>query len=639
MCGIGGVLSSTAFDSANVGAAMMNRLTHRGPDDYGVLQWRRGHAPHVSRLFDREYYANLTLVHRRLSILDLSTRGWQPMISPTRQKFLVYNGEIYNYLELKTELTSLGYHFSSQTDTEVLLRAYEAWGMRCLRRLEGMFAFALVDLSTDTLVLARDQFGIKPLYYHCDGDRLAFASEMGALLTAIDGQRRANLRAVYDYMRFGLVGHRPETFFEDVLELPAAHYVQVSLRTPGVAHPVRYWDVPRETIDISLADAVREVKERFLINVERHLRSDRRVGAAVSGGIDSSSIVMCMRHIGGTDLDLHGVTFIAGDERLSEERWVDMVGDSSRATVHKVRPNPHELVNDLPRLARSQGEPFVSTSIYAQYRVFEEASRRGLTVMLDGQGADELFAGYLPFVGYRVQSLVRSGEPFRALRLMNRATLLSGRWKTYWWAHLLWGFVPPGTQRMTRTLLDSRSAPRWLDLAWFRNHGVPVARPSEIQYAGGLGDVLRQAIAAVSLPALLRYEDRNSMAHSVESRVPFLTPSFVEFVSSLPEAYLVGDDATTKRVLRLAMKGLVPTTILQRRDKIGFQTPEAGWIRQISDWVDTELSAGRFRAFPGLDGNGMTRHWAAVKNTERLSPAIWRWISLAAWKDEFDVTF
>ncbi len=637
MCGIGGVLSATPLDSANVCAAMMDRLTHRGPDDYGVLQWRRGHPPHVSKTFNVDYYSNVTLVHRRLAVLDLSSRGWQPMASGTGDKFLVYNGEIYNYLELKDELSSLGYQFSSQTDTEVLLNAYEAWGLRCLRRLEGMFAFALIDLSRERLVLARDHFGIKPLYYQCADERLAFASEIGALLAASTRKPRANLRSVHDYLRFGLVGHRSETFFQDVLQVPAAHFVEVSLRDPGVAEPVRYWDVPDHTIDIPLRDAVREVRHRFLTNVERHLRSDRRVGAAVSGGIDSSSIVMCMRHIGGADLDLHGVTFVASDRGLNEERWVDVVADASRASVHKVHLDARELVDDLPMLVRSQGEPFTSTSIYAQYRVFKEASRLELTVMLDGQGADELFAGYLPFLGYRIQSLVRSGESLRAMTLLRRAILLPNSSRAYWWAHVLWSLIPPGMQKKARIVLDSHTAPRWLDVDWFRRQGVPVLRPGEVEYSGKLKHVLRQGIRAISLPSLLRYEDRNSMAHSIESRVPFLTPPFVEFVLSLPEDYLVGDDGTTKRVLRLAMKDLVPGTILQRRDKIGFQTPEANWMRELSHWVDNQISSGRLTTIPGLNRSGVAHHWAEVKKSGRLSAAVWRWISLAAWRNEFDV--
>lgn len=639
MCGIGGIVSAKPLNSSSVCSVMMNQMKHRGPDDYGVFQWRSGSGPILGKNLDPEYESQISLIHCRLAVLDVSPRGWQPMASTGGEKVLVYNGEIYNYLELRSELAARGYVFSSQTDTEVLLNAFDAWGPACVHRLEGMFAFALVDLVGERIFLARDHFGIKPLYYQSSNDRFCFASELGALLAASPTKSRANLQSVYDYLHFGLVGHRPESFFKDILELPAAHYMEMSLHDPTILKQTRYWHVPNEKIDISIRDAAHEVRGRFLQNVERHLRSDRRVGAAVSGGIDSSSILMCMRHVAGKELDLQGVSFVASDYRLSEENWVDIVARKAGAEVHKVRIRAQELVEDLPELTRSQGEPFLSTSIYAQYRVFREASRRDLTVMLDGQGADELFAGYVPFLGYRMQSLVRSGEWLRALELLRMARLTGERSTPYWIAHALWGLVPSMKQKAARLLADYWTVPNWLDIAWFREQGVSVVRPAEVQYSEGLAQALRRGIESISLPSLLRHEDRNSMAHSVESRVPFLTPGFVEFVLALPEDHLIGDDATTKRVFRLAMEGIVPPVILQRKDKIGFRTPEQKWIRELSGWIDSEISSGRLATLPGLNHQGVEREWEVCKKSGSPSTSVWRWISLAAWRHEFDVAF
>ncbi|MBI3823257.1 MAG: asparagine synthase (glutamine-hydrolyzing) [Planctomycetes bacterium] len=330
MCGIAGFLGQRVGSDT----APLRTLAHRGPDDSGWV----AHQPHSAHAS-----CHSLLLHRRLSILDLSAAGHQPMASADGAHTIVFNGEIYNYRELRDELATLCCEFRTQTDTEVLLQAYVRWGPICLRKLIGMFAFAVLDERRRTLFLARDFFGMKPLYYVQSGEKFAFASEIKALLEWLPIERVVNPQRLYEYLRFGRTDHAGETLWRDIRQVPAAHYLEVPLDRPGVVEPVRYWSLPADgPLEITVEEAAREVREKFLQNVRLHLRSDVPVGAALSGGIDSSSIVAAMRLIA-PHADLHAVSFIADDPAVSEERWVDLVCQRANAVVHKVRAERNRM--------------------------------------------------------------------------------------------------------------------------------------------------------------------------------------------------------------------------------------------------------------------------------------------------------
>jgi asparagine synthase (glutamine-hydrolysing) len=640
VCGIAGILCSRGTDTAQVGASLLRVLTHRGPDDHGWLSLRgttvcrgRDDAPPAD--------ADVLLLHRRLSILDLSDAGWQPMSTPDGRYHLVFNGEIYNYLELRTELKALGHQFHSHSDTEVLLHAWTQWGERALVRLVGMFAFALLDTQTRRLLLARDCFGIKPLYYaHCRGG-FAFASEVKALLEVPGISRRVNPQRLYDYLRRGCTDHGDETLFADVSQLPPAHFLRVSLDQPAAVHVARYWWPPQgEPLDISLDEATARLREMFLESIRLHLRSDVPVGAALSGGIDSSAIVTAMRHVE-PRLDLHTFSYVADDPALSEERWARSAGGRAGATLHTVTATPDELAADLDRLIRLQDEPFGSTSIYAQYRVFGLAREAGIKVMLDGQGADELLGGYRPYLAARLASLVRGEQWGEAVRFLRQAAGLPGSGGIQGvLLHTTGLLCPPPLQGLARRLAGKSLMPPWLNRRWFTDRGV---RPRGEAGSGRprvLHEQLRRALAETSLPMLLRYEDRNSMAHSIESRVPFLTPALVEFVLRLPEGYLIAADGTTKDVFRRAMRGIVPDEVLDRRDKIGFATPESRWLVRLRPWVDAVLAGDAARRVPPLVGSAMRREWRGVLDGRRTFDfRIWRWVNLIRWAELLGVQF
>lgn len=621
MCGIAGLVLREPGRPPS-GADLLQALAHRGPDDQGQMSWE----------------GQAWLFHRRLSILDLTPSGHQPMSSPDGRFSIVFNGEIYNFLELKAELERLGHRFRSQSDTEVLLTAWAEWGKESLLRLVGMFAFGLLDTKERALYLVRDFFGIKPLYYCRTTGGFAFSSEITPLLRLPGVSRRANPERLYRYLRFGLTDEGEDTLFADVHQIPPGHFLRIALDTLEISGPTRYWCLElSEPISISFEEAAEKLRELFIESIRLHLRSDVPVGSALSGGIDSSAIVMVMRYLE-PGLELHTFSYIADDPAVSEEAWVDLVGEAARARVHKVRPSPQELVADLDRLVQVQGEPFGSTSIYAQYRVFRLVREVGIKVVLDGQGADELLGGYIPYAGARLASLVRSGRLGEALSFLRRASQQPGRERT--WKYALSHLLPTSLQPLARRLGGQELTPPWLRWKWFAERGVIPSLPHPAYRKDHLRRELVQSVVYTSLPMLLRYEDHNSMAHSVESRVPFLHPRLAQFILSLPEEYIIAPDGTTKAVFRAAMRGIVPDAILNRKDKVGFATPEQRWLRELTSWVETQLSSGTLEQVPPLDPEGVRQEWLAVLRGRRpFDFRVWRWLNLLAWARIFEVEF
>ena len=536
-------------------------LAHRGPDDRGWLALGPGGIEH-GRDLPRAITASVLLVHRRLSIIDLTAAGRQPMSSPDGRLHLIYNGEIYNYLELRRELEALGRRFSTQSDSEVLLTAYAEWGKAALDRLVGMFAFAILDSAERRLLLVRDFFGMKPLYHARVEGGLAFASEIEPLLRLAGGARQVNPQRIYDYLRFGQLDHGDETCFAHVAQLPAAHYAEVELDAPAGLRPVRYWSPrPDGPLDVSLDEAAATVRELVLGSLDQHLRSDVAVGAALSGGTESSSIVMGMRALRGESLDLRTFSYIADEPALNEERWVDTVVAASGASSHKLSLGPDDLAADFDRLIDAQGEPMLETPAYAQHRIFQLARESGVTVVLTGEGGDELFGGYDVFLTARLVSLIHRGRLIEASRFAARlrARQRVGRARDVLVAEGM--LLPRCVRELVRPLLAEPLVPGWLNTRWLAEHDVVPAAPAQAEGRELLRKKLHLALTETKLPRLLRYADRNSMAFSLECRLPFLTPQLTRFALSLPDELLIGADGTSKVVLRQAMRGIVPDEV------------------------------------------------------------------------------
>jgi asparagine synthase (glutamine-hydrolysing) len=646
VCGLLGIVQSPSGSlEADLVARLFSLLHHRGPDDRGWLTLdREGFRKGTD---SRGLAGDVVLLHTRLSILDLSHAGHQPMSTTDGRYHLSFNGEIYNYVELRSELESLGHRFVSGTDTEVLLAACVEWGPGALERLVGMFAFAIVDAERRTLMLARDQFGIKPLFYATVPGRLAFASEIPPLLELPGISRRANPQRVYDYLRWARLDHGADTMFADIRQVQPAHYMELSLDAPERIVERPYWRLePMPADGMTLDGAAERLRELFVESVRLHLRSDVPVGAAFSGGVDSSGNVTAMRSLSGDGLELHTFSYIPEDPELSEERWISLVARETGAVAHSVTPGPQELQADLDRLIDVQAEPFGSTSIYAQYRVFQLAHDVGIKVMLDGQGPDEMFAGYRSYLPAHLAGLLFRGRFLAAARFVSALSSLPGTSPSdvvknvaRGSAAVIKGSLPEAIRESARGLKQGRTLPSWLDSGWLAEHDVALPGP----YRTAVGrNVLRDELfdsVHSSLRTLLRYEDRNSMASSIESRVPFVTPALAEFAAGLPDDYLIAPDGRGKLVLRRSLRGLVPEPILERRDKIGFNTPEASWLIHLGSWVDSVFGSEAARTAGPLHLEEARSHWDAVRNGRTaFDQTTWRCLNFVRWVDRFAVT-
>lgn len=628
MCGIAGGWEPD--DSPGLMSRLRAALTgmkHRGPDDMGETAWR----------VDSGITA---LGSTRLAVQDLSSAGHMPMESGDGRFVIVFNGELSNFVEIRKELRGLGRTFSSTGDTEVLLQSWAEWGIGAVDRFEGMFAFAVLDRAAATLTLVRDVFGVKPLCYARGGvGELYFASDLPGLLSLLPGQAKLNWQTGFDYVRWGSYDGQPETFVDGVLNLMPGHSITLDLRTGILSDPQKYW-IPSVAADrsVSFADATERVREIFLESVRRNLRSDVPVGVALSGGIDSSAIVSSIRHLE-PDYELRTFSFIAPGFEQSEDDWINLVASEMGAISHTVAPAATDLRDDLDDMIRTQGEPFGSTSIYAQYRVFRLAREHGVTVTLDGQGADELFAGYSGYPAQRLRTLVESGR-FMAARTFLR------EWQA-------WPGRPPASTVVDTALSEmmplsvARRLERMravesplIDYGRLADRGVHlrVPRPENRGVRGRrLSSSLREALTVRGVSSLLRHGDRNSMRFSVESRVPFLDRRLVEFTLGLPESYLLDDRGTTKSVLRAAMRGIVPDAVLDRRDKIGFATPESGWL---DDLIRMRSGASASGVVGFLRLGSAERELLASDTEESLrleGGARWRILNLTRWAQLFGI--
>jgi asparagine synthase (glutamine-hydrolysing) len=625
MCGIAGYWagSATLQELPDLDAAL-DRLAHRGPDDKGI---ERRAGP----------WGEIALGHTRLSIIDLSAAGHQPMHTTDRQAAIVFNGEIYNYRELRSELVREGHSFTSESDTEVLLHAWRHWGEDCLRRLIGMFAFVIADFEGRTLTLVRDPFGIKPLYFAKTSWGLCFASELPACVALRSEGAALDHQRAHDYLVHGDYDSNERTFVEGIRQLAPGTLQVLDLASGRLLEARRWWSpdvrmLPKPRFD----DAADQLRQMFLDSVRLHLRSDVPLGAALSGGIDSSAVVYAMRHLE-PDAPLHTFSFVAHGSPVSEEVWINTANAGVRATAHQVIVEPHEMARDLDDMIVAQGEPFGSTSIYAQYRVFRRARDAGITVTLDGQGADELLGGYFGYPGHRVRSLLDHGRFVAAWSFLRQWSHWPGRQLSDGLHASLGQCMQGPAYEMLRKLKWKKAAvvhPDWLDVDQLREQGVRLAFPRQAPDPCPRGRRLAAELCLSAtrrgLPALLRHADRNSMRFSVESRVPFLTPQMASFLFSLPEEFLVSDEGRTKHVFRAAMRGIVPDAILERRDKIGFATPERDWLLALGSRARDWMREAQF--VPFLRPDPMIECFdAMMAGRVAFSWQAWRWINFCRW--------
>ena len=661
MCGITGLLS---LQGAPIDPSVLQRMTdrqaHRGPDGEGfLLGWDTdgGFAhkllPHTGQ-WDGRAPVRLALGHRRLAILDLSDRGLQPMSAGEGKCWIVFNGEIYNHRELRTELEGRGYAFGTRTDTEVLLQAYREWGEDCLARLQGMYAFAIWDATRGRLFAARDRLGIKPFYYATPGGIFAFASEMKALFACPGLDATPDDDAVVGFLLHANCDYGQRTLIGAVKALPPGNCLTVHAAT-GQIDVRSYWQLTPQHAN-GVRDSVRLDGLRALLEstMQSHLVSDVRAGSCLSGGIDSSTVVSLIGKIWreqpdqATALGDRFLTFTSCWKypELDERTYADTVARSAGAESHLVFPSAEDFWETFPKMAWHQDMPFASLSYYAQWSVMRTARDAGVKVLLDGQGGDEVFGGYAKFRYAYLASLLRSG---RLLRFAREAGAMLTQGDLYYVLNLRRGYryLPTRLRRLLgvdsllegvlRTDWDralggeSTPATRW----WrYAKEGASAQTGVSVMQRIQVDDIMMD-----TLPLLLRMEDRSSMAFSLEARVPLLDHKLVEYGISLPD-HLKVHHGWSKFAIREAMRGVLPDTVRERTSKLGFAAPDRRWLAhdlrpQVTALIEDSLRCERY-----VDVAALRRWYAspqAAGASEEAYLGLFRILALEMWMRAFDL--
>jgi asparagine synthase (glutamine-hydrolysing) len=618
VCGLCGVVALGRPPEVETAERMARQLDHRGPDGNGSF-----------------HDQGIALGFRRLAIIDLSDAGRQPFASEDGRLQLVHNGEVYNYRELRRELEGRGHRFRSATDTEVILAAYREWGEACVERFNGMWAFALWDGGREQLFCSRDRFGVKPFYYRLERGRFVFASELKAFRADPETRLVANRRAVRDYLEQGYVDHTDETFFAGVARLPPAHCLTLDARGLRLR---RYWRL--EPRDPPAADPAAALRDLFLDSVRLRLRSDVPVGTCLSGGIDSSSIACAVDYLLRTEAEAarpigeRQRTFTAyfEEQGFDERPYAEAVVERTAASPHWISFTDADLVDALPTIVEAQDEPFGSTSIVAQWYVMREARRAGLKVMLDGQGADEILAGYHGYFGPFFADLLLRGRLGDLRRELGAYRSMHGASAAGAAVALARPFVPERARWLARARVRGGASLVHPDL---RGLG-PTAEANGAPYGDRLRRQLHLILTRRGLPELLRYEDRNSMAHSLEARVPFLDYRLVELLFSLESSELI-ERGRTKVILRRAIGDLLPAEVRDRVDKLGFVTPEARWLRgRLGELAADVFASQRFADRGFVDARAARQRLERHRRGEREAGfELWRALNLELWARTF----
>ena len=647
MCGISGIFD---ISGKPVETGLLKKMTsvirHRGPDDEGYILINTKTNQTLSCFGDdtvpelkeklsplkNEIAANLALSNRRLAVLDLSAKGHQPMSDSQQSVWLTYNGEIYNYRELRLELSDKGYSFKTTTDTEVIINAYLEWDLECQTRFRGMWAFALWDDRKKRLFCSRDRFGIKPLYYLFDGNTFLFGSELKQLLLSDNGSE-INEKMFYRLMKMGsFLYYNDETLFTQIKTLPHSHFLTFDDENIQVS---RYYDLPIakfESSELTFSQAVESYRDRLTESVKLHLRSDIEVGSCLSGGLDSSAIVALAARMTGQPIRTF-TAYYSEPAAMDERKWVRVLRDNLRIESYEISPRPADFISDFTRITHLQEYPLIGSSPLSQYYVMKLASEQGIKVVLDGQGNDEINIGYA-HSSYRY---------FADL-------LSSGRFKTFvsqFGNYLKTSDNKSRREKIAKTLLTA-VLPESVRYGLEIKHYLPNIMTADFDTSDLIGNLqdlptsklstfLYHLIMTIYLQTLLHFEDRNSMAFSIESRVPFLDHQLVEFLLSLPADYKI-EGGVSKKLHREGMKGIVPAAILNRNDKVNFATPaESIWLRgEMKEFVRSVLWSSSFRQRGFFQTEKVYRLYDRfMKGRSDLGGLLWKVVACEIWFRQF----
>jgi len=661
MGGIAGIFST---DSREVTTDLIGRMTqtlrHRGPDDEGYLLIGTSPAYHDPRIGDSSspelihptkhvssplhFPPNLAFGHRRLSIIDTSSAGHQPMPNNDNSIWIIYDGEIYNHSDLRQELISIGYSFRSNTDTEVILHSYEHWDIDCLHKFNGMWAFAIWDSRRNRIFCSTDRFGIKPFYYSFDGQRFIFASEIKAVLQAHFIQRQPNYQTIFDYLAYRAQDYSEDTFFDGIKQLRGSHYLEF-LPNENNLTMQRYYHLPLNDKLSGLTDDeyAQHFYKLFEDSVRLHVASEVPIGSCLSGGLDSSSIVCIvdklMREDGfklpGNENNLKTFSVRFNDNRHDEGFFIDEVVRKTQADAHHIYVTGEDLWEVMPQLIWYHEEPLPSTTTYIGWQLFKLVKQSGVKVALQGFGADGYLTGedcHFPYLfSYLMQTfqwraLVR--EYYFHIRLHGGIAITNLLKAVY---HLL----PQNIKPWVREVIAADGKPCLSKDFAASFTGYPF-RENEASKMGLDFFNHRLYEETVFYGRTLWHTDRNSMAHSIESRMPFRDHRLVEFSFAMPWDQKIRR-GTRKFVLRNAMKGLLPESVATRQDKMGGATPEAVWLRtHLAEHVSEIINSQSFQQRPFFDARKVRQEFKGYQQGRRnLETTLWRWINLELWLRTF----
>ena len=606
MCGIAGIVDFKI--SVNVSESlkqMCSTIAHRGPDDEGFVFFSEhetataGSKNTPENIWGTSLYYKpnehidnvrggffLGLGHRRLSILDLSPAGHQPMCINKGDTWITYNGEIYNFIELKKELINRGYEFQTATDTEVILNAYKHWGYNCVDHFNGMWSFVIYDKEKNLLFGSRDRLGVKPFYYYQDENTFLFASEQKALTVLPFVETTINPAAVFDYFVLDQIEYEEEGFFKNIIELPASNAFVFDLNTKKLNKWLYYTLKTNGLYEDFHPEKMQVYSDKLALllneSISLRLRSDVPVGTCLSGGLDSSAITAIVKQHLKQNQSLEVFTASFNEKEIDESHWAELVVQSTGASWNRVFPNAEELLNDLTKLTWSQDIPIWSTSTYAQFRVMQLVKEKNIKVVLDGQGGDELFAGYpahLPSFWCELLNNKKYFQLSKELRAYNSFPKSTSFFiKQYFRQYGIYN-LPPSIRSFI--LFNYFEELKYLNKDFKESHISRLNKGSsmdKITLNGRLSYELNNSL----LKSYLKCEDRCSMYHSVESRTPFADdPELIKFSLNLPANYKI-KGGVQKLILRESVASILPEKTVSRRDKMGYVTPNNDWIADIA---------------------------------------------------------
>jgi asparagine synthase (glutamine-hydrolysing) len=602
MCGICGIIH---FDKKPVTEAplreMMRSMKHRGPDDEG--------------LFIKDQ-TGLGFV--RLSIIDLSLAGHQPMLSRDNRYVILLNGEIYNYIELREELKKKGYIFRSGSDTEVLLNCYIEWGESSLNRLNGMFAFVIFDTVANHVFAARDRFGIKPFYYYQDQSQFIFASDIPPLLNVLSIKKEPEKFVIFDYLLFNRTNHGEKTFFKDISKLQHGHSLSIK---PGKIEINRWYNLPDKIshynpFQFNEGDFLEELKN----SINLQLRSDVPVGMCLSGGLDSSAITALVLK-NKQNIDLHSFSAVYQKDQKGDESEYIAEFKEKNLKLHYTFPTDVSLMEDLNDFILTMSEPFPSTSIYAEYKVMELA-KENCTVLLNGQGADELMAGYHYFYGYYFRDLLRTNSWGKFLNELFEYT------KTH---KSIYGLKTLGFSMSPRSLRHFKDH-NFIDQEFYNDFYNQTNTLFDVFYKS---KTLKEFLInhfEYKFEHHLLWADKTGMKFSLETRFPFLDHNLVEKTLSIPTDNYIRN-GYTKAIMRDAMKGILPEKIRMRKDKVGFSTPEADWFKnkKLQTILQDIIESDSFKDRGYFNVKQCKKEFKTFQDYDKYNKEFWKWMNLELW--------